>query len=72
MAELQDIDVTIKPDGTVEVSVRGVQGPGCLVLTKEMERYLGGEIRRRHMTPEYDQATRHTQEQEKDRLDLGR
>lgn len=50
--ELQEIEVVIGKDGQVQIQVRGVQGTKCLVLTKELEEALGGEILARIMSPE--------------------
>ena len=50
MSSLQEIDVTIRPDGSVEVHVRGVAGPACLALTKKLEQYLGGRVVTREHT----------------------
>lgn len=50
--ELQEIEITIGPDGQVQVQVRGVNGMQCLEITKEMEEALGGQIIARIMTPE--------------------
>jgi len=69
MGDIQEIDVIIKPDGTVEVKVRGVQGPACLAVTKEMERYLGGRVSHREHTAEFYQNAQGVQES--DRLKLG-
>jgi len=69
MGDIQEIDVIIKPDGTVEVKVRGAQGPTCLDLTKEMERYLGGQVAHREHTADYSQVAESVQES--DRLKLG-
>jgi hypothetical protein len=69
MGDIQEIEVVIKPDGTVEVKVRGVQGPACLAVTKEMERYLGGRVSHREHTAEYSHVAQSAQES--DRLKLG-
>jgi hypothetical protein len=66
---IQEVDVTIKPDGTVEVKVRGAQGPTCLALTKDLERYLGGQVSFREHTAEYQQDARSVQDS--DRMKLG-
>ena len=50
--ELQEIDVIIEKDGQVRIEVRGVKGPSCLDLTKELEAALGGQVEDRQMTPE--------------------
>jgi hypothetical protein len=69
MGDIQEIDVIIKPDGAVEVKVRGAQGPACLDLTKEMERYLGGQVSHREHTAEYHQDAQSAGDS--DRLRLG-
>ncbi|MFI0484037.1 DUF2997 domain-containing protein [Actinomadura sp. 9N215] len=50
--ELHEIEVTIDPDGTTRVEVRGVPGAGCLDLTEGLEDALGGEVVERELTPE--------------------
>jgi len=55
MSAVQEIEVTIRPDGQVRVKVRGVQGESCIGLTRELERYLGGRIVHRQHTDEYHQ-----------------
>jgi hypothetical protein len=49
---LQEIDVFIEKNGQVRIEVRGVKGEGCLEVTRELEKALGGEIASREMTPE--------------------
>jgi hypothetical protein len=55
MSELQEIDIYIKPDGTVRVEVRGVKGGKCLELTEFLERMLGGDILERLYTDEFNE-----------------
>lgn len=62
MSMVQEIDVVIRPDGQVEVRVRGVNGPGCLAATRELEAALGGRVLSREHTDELDQPA----EQESD------
>ena len=50
--ELQEIEVSIAPDGTTRIEVRGVPGAGCLDLTADLEAALGGEVVEREMTAE--------------------
>ena len=50
--ELQEVQVYIDQDGRVRIEVRGLKGQGCLELTAELEKALGGEIESREMTPE--------------------
>ena len=49
---LEELEITINPNGQVEVRVRGVKGSACLEITKGLEDALGGEILLREMTPE--------------------
>lgn len=53
--EVQEIEVTIGKNGKVQVHVRGVQGEGCLEITRALEAALGGEVELREMTPEAGQ-----------------
>jgi hypothetical protein len=50
--EMQEIDVYIDKSGEVRVEVRGVKGPACLDITRQLEAALGGQIASREMTPE--------------------
>jgi hypothetical protein len=53
---LEEIDVFIDKSGQVRVEVRGVKGGGCLDLTRDLEKALGGEVAAREMTPEAQEA----------------
>jgi hypothetical protein len=55
MSGLQEIEVLIRPDGQVQVRVRGVKGDGCRELTEELERFLGGRVLQRRHTDEYEE-----------------
>jgi len=55
MTEIQEIDVYVKPDGTVMLEVRGVKGRKCLALTEKIEALLGGAVTDRVYTDEFDQ-----------------
>ncbi|GAA2107288.1 DUF2997 domain-containing protein [Streptomyces synnematoformans] len=48
--EFQEIEVTIAPDGTARIEVRGVAGGGCLDVTAALEKALGGEVVSRELT----------------------
>jgi hypothetical protein len=63
MSEIQEIDVFLKPDGTVKVEVRGAKGEKCLALTEDLEKLLGGSIVERIYTDEFSQV-KQDQEQE--------
>jgi len=53
----QEIEIIIKPDGTVEESVRGVSGPECEAVTKAIEDALGEIDKREHTSDYYGQTT---------------
>ena len=58
--EIQEIEITVRPDGTVQLHVRGVKGPQCLALTADIEKLLGGQVLAREHTPEFDEAQQQT------------
>jgi hypothetical protein len=68
MSEIQEIDVFVKPDGTVKIEVRGVKGEKCLALTEELEALLGGSIIERTHTEEFYEVEQ--QQVQSDRLEL--
>ena len=41
-----ELEVTINKDGEVQILVKGVVGKRCLLVTKELEKLLGGEVDR--------------------------
>jgi len=55
MNEIQEVEIVIGPDGRIQLEVRGVKGPACLDLTRDLERYLGGRVTRREPTAEHQQ-----------------
>lgn len=48
----REFDVTIGPDGTVEVHVKGYKGKGCLEAAKMFEKIVG-EIKSQSETSEF-------------------
>ena len=52
MVEVQEISVTIDPNGQVQLEVHGVKGESCLDITRALEAALGNVILVREMTPE--------------------
>ncbi|HLV43463.1 MAG TPA: DUF2997 domain-containing protein [Aggregatilineales bacterium] len=56
MAQRQEIEFVIRPDGTVEEKVTGVGGPACEDVTRGIEQALG-EIQHRERTAEYYRTT---------------
>lgn len=61
MAQRQQIEFTIRPDGTVEEKVTGVGGPACEDVTRGIEQALG-EVKDRQHTSEYYRSTESTGE----------
>jgi len=53
MPEVQEVEVFIRPDGSVELKVRGVKGPRCREITAGLERALGGAAISFEPTAEY-------------------
>ena len=41
MTNLEEIEITIDPDGKTRVQVRGVPGPDCVALTAALEEKIG-------------------------------
>lgn len=65
MSELQEIDVRIDANGQVTIDVRGVTGPKCEAITRELERMLGGVVRERvHHDAYHQEDTEHRQSQD--------
>lgn len=54
MAMKSEIEVVIKPDGSVTFEVKCAKGPSCMDLTKAIEESLG-EVIDRERTPEFYQ-----------------
>lgn len=50
------VTLTVDKNGNPTIEVRGIKGPACLALTKELEEALGSVSSRRH-TPEYTQLS---------------
>lgn len=66
--EFQEVEVTIAPDGTTRIEVRGLAGRGCLELTAGLEQALGGQIVARELTAD---AYAVAEEQVRDQLRRG-
>lgn len=61
----RELDITIQPDGTVEVHVQGYKGRGCLDAVKMLEQIVG-ELRERRETSEFyepEEQVRHNLDQ---------
>jgi hypothetical protein len=59
------VEVSIGPDGTVAMSVRGVAGMECLAQTEDLVGLLGGDIESRELT---DDACLDAEQDFQDRL----
>lgn len=51
MAE-EIVEITVRPDGKVEMHVKGIPGMDCLAETADLTRLLGGEVESQEMTAE--------------------
>lgn len=61
-AQMQEMEVTISPSGEVKIEVKGVGGPGCLDLTRDLENQLGA-VEERQLKSEYYQQNEQQQQQ---------
>lgn len=64
MAE-EIINVTILPDGKVEIEVNGIPGMACLSETEDLLQLLGGEVDSQELTA---QAFQEAEQEQQDRL----
>ncbi len=53
MAEKKELEITIGPDGEVQVLVKCIKGQSCVDETKFLEEALGNTIESRELTSEY-------------------
>jgi hypothetical protein len=51
--DIQEIEVTINKSGKVEIHMKGFKGDECIIVTKELENTLGGEVDVREFLAEY-------------------
>ena len=72
MSEIQEIEVFVKPDGTVKIEVRGVKGRKCEALTEQVEKLLGGRVSERIHTSEYHENDQPQSRSDDDRLEQRR
>jgi hypothetical protein len=50
----KEIRITINPDGTTEIDLKGYEGKGCGKITDELTKALGGEVIKRNQKCEYN------------------
>jgi len=55
--DIQEVELTIYPNGQVEISVRGVKGTTCLEITQSLEAALGNHLVERRLTAESQDTT---------------
>ena len=55
MAEKKELEITIGPNGEVQVLVKCIKGASCTEETKFLEEALGNTIESREMTSDYYQ-----------------
>ena len=55
----QQLELIIRPDGTVEENVSGVSGPDCESLTESFEKALGVITDREKKAEYYNKAQKH-------------
>ncbi len=61
MAKKEELEITIGPDGTVNVLVKCGPGMKCVELSKFLEESLGGEVVDRQFTGDYYAQTESTE-----------
>jgi Protein of unknown function (DUF2997) len=59
------VEVTIAPDGAVEMHVEGVAGMACLTDTEDLVRLLGGDVESQELTAD---AYVDVEQEQQDRL----
>lgn len=56
MAEKVEIEVLLRPDGTVELVTHGLKGESCLEETKGLEKAVGKVLKREKTREFYEKA----------------
>ena len=54
MAHKEEFEITIGPNGEIQIEVKGAKGKSCVELTAFLEQALG-EVKSRDLKPEYYQ-----------------
>lgn len=55
--EAHELDISIRPDGTVSIHVQGVKGAACEAYAKLFEEILNNTGEREHTAEYYEPAT---------------
>jgi hypothetical protein len=54
MAHKEEFEITIGPNGEIQIEVKGAKGKSCVELTAFLEQALG-EVKSKDFKPEYHQ-----------------
>ena len=55
--ETHEIEIEVRPDGTVRAHVQGAKGAGCLEYAKLLEQLLGSQGEVQHTSEFYEEPT---------------
>ncbi len=58
--EMEELEITIPRDGTVQVRTKGMKGSACVAATKELEEAVGSLVAR-NFTADYFSEDRNTE-----------
>jgi hypothetical protein len=53
---MEELEIVIEPDGTTHIHVKGIQGPRCLDVTRELEEELGKVTERKYTSEFYEES----------------
>jgi len=54
MASQKELEIVIKPDGKVEITVRGIKGPGCKPIAEKVGKAVGKVVAMRRSREWYE------------------
>jgi 8-oxo-dGTP pyrophosphatase MutT (NUDIX family) len=60
MADRHDLHITIDDDGEVQIEVKGINGPQCVLITRELEEELGIVLSREKSSEYYKEGQTQT------------
>jgi len=64
MASSHEIEITIAPDGSIKLDIKGMKGPVCAPIIGKLAQGVG-EIVEEHNKPEFYQQSQPSQQQKK-------
>lgn len=65
---MKEIEITIEPDGSTEIDLKGFQGKGCSEITDKLIKALEGEVTTRTPKGEYYKPKPKTKVKQRNRL----